>query len=214
MMPGRQFFAWEFPMTTDQPAHAGAAFSATIETLDLTGATTHRAVESAVDPLAAAVFDATADGEEVDIDAIIDTLIEAFGLDADQAHWARITLERNAEAGEAKRRTTSRLLVLSRPAILVAAGALQWEFWRADHPDELAPAANGFAVRAVAKRLALRCRDILGISLNPEEAAWATIEGAHKASLPVDRGAWSAALEGAESGERERLANIATRMAA
>lgn len=185
------------------------AVSAALAAIDLSDATSFAAIEASLEPLAEAVFVEAAAGRPVDVDRLMDTLIDAHDLDADQAFRARSTLERNVEAGDAKFTIFAGMLQKSRRAVIAAAGVLQWEIWRAEHPNDIVPAANGIAIRKVAKHIARRARDVLGESLAPAEAAWAAVEGACRAHLPIDRAAWTDALEGAESGERERLAEIA-----
>lgn len=174
------------------------------------------AIEAAVDPIAAVVFTEHAAGREVDQDAIMRALVDRDGLaiESKSAHRIRNTLDRNAEAGDACHAIEEKLLWRSSGAVLAATGALGWEVWRAEHPDDLLPDWQDIPVRRVAKHIARRCRDVLSESLSPYEAAWAAIEGARRARLPIARTAWSDALEGAFSGERERLTDIANRLSA
>lgn len=168
------------------------------------------AIDEAAEPLCAVLFAEHSEGRLVDQDDIARRLIERDGLELDSrfVHRFRDTMARHAEAGDARFTIESKLLFKSPRAVLAAAGALGWEIWRAEHPDDLLPAWQHAPVRKVAKRIALRCRDVLSESLSPEEAAWAAIEGANQARLPIARTAWSDALAGAWAGERERLENI------
>jgi hypothetical protein len=176
--------------------------------IDLEAALTWQANEAALEPLAATLFEIAALGEPIDIDAIMETLIANHDLNEARSDRARGVLERNIEAGDSKLSVLSGIMTKSPRAVVAAAGALQWELWRAEHEHDIVPRANGVAVRIVAKHIARRCRDVLGESLSPEEAAWAAIEGAGLAKLPIDRSAWTDALEGGFSGDRERRSEI------
>lgn len=168
------------------------------------------AIDDAAEPLCAALFAAHSAGHLIDQDAVTRRLIERDGLDVASrfVHRFRDALARHAEAGDARFTIEAKLLFKSPRAVLAAAGALGWEIWKAEHPDDLLPAWQDVPVRKVAKHIARRCRDVLSESLSPEEAAWAAIEGANQTGMPIARTAWSDALEGAWAGERERLEAI------
>jgi hypothetical protein len=186
-----------------------ADFNVLINEAELAGLTGFAAIEAAVEPLAAAVFDQAAQGRHVDLEHLMEALIERHDLDADPAYYIRTTLDRNIAAGGDRFTIGAHMHNESDRAIAAAAGVLAWEVWRAEHADDMRPDANSMPVRNVAKHLARRCRDVIGESLAPEESAWAAVVGAQRARLPIDRIAWSYALEGAEAGERERLEEIA-----
>lgn len=167
-------------------------------------------IDAAADPIGAVLFIEHAAGRLVDQDAIARILIERDGLEVGSKfmHRFRIALARDAEAGDSAFSIEAKLLFKSPRAVLAAAGALGWEIWKAEHSDDLLPAWQDVPVRKVAKHIARRCRDVLAESLSPEEAAWAAMEGARQARLPIARTAWSDALAGAWAGERERLEDI------
>lgn len=168
------------------------------------------AIDTAADPICAALFEEHSAGRLVDQDGIARILIERDGLDVETrfVHRFRDTMARHAEAGDARFSIESKMLFKSPRAVLAAAGALGWEVWKAEHPDDLLPVWQDVPVRKVAKHIARRCRDVLAESLSPEEAAWAAIEGAYQARLPIARTAWSDALAGSWAGERERIEDI------
>jgi hypothetical protein len=163
---------------------------------------TWAAVERAIEPVAAAVFELAAGGTPPETVPILTSL----GLTGEPRHWAARTLERDIEAGECKRQIFAPgggLLVLDDAAVQAIACRAAWIPFERYHEDDAKPEANSMTVWEMAKNLARRGRAVFGYPVTPAEAAWAVMTGYAKAGIIVSRDAWKSALQGAQSGVRE-----------
>lgn len=159
-------------------------------------------VEAVLEPLAAALFDLTAVGEDVDLDEVNGELGLLGSADPDAFNPAgrvRPYLERAVEDGEALHNIGTHALLLLHNAARAAAMRAAWAKWEALVPEDLEPGAVNMDVDGTARHLA---RQLLKQfpHLAPEEAALAAVLGFRMAGLKADRSVFRYALDGARAG--------------
>lgn len=164
-----------------------------------------RDVDRALEPIYEAVFSAVSRGEAIDAAGIVNSIPMS---DAARS-FAVMGIERAIDAAEAKAKILGGVLIISRCAAAAACGRLAWARWDAEVPDDLTPEAMTMDVGIVARHLARRAGEIVGVDLTAEEAAWATVEGLRLSGFPVSRQSWRPALERAQAGILDREEELA-----
>lgn len=189
------------------PGVSNRAIAAAIVTVEIPAESNQFTFSEALESLAQAIYETVSDGGTVPLRPII----SALQLNAHHIDWAESTLRGAVEDGEALAAVRAEALLLSGGAVHAALGALMWERWRAEHPDDLCAAAVRWSIDTVARHIARRAEDLIGLPINAAEAAWAAVEGARRAELPLCRSAWRRALSGARDGveQRQRQAALA-----
>lgn len=167
-------------------------------------------IEAVLEPLAAALFNLAAAGEDVSLDEVNGELglVDSTRPDGfDPASRVRPYLERALEDGEALHDIGMHALLLLHHAARAAAARAEWTKWEAAVPDDLEPGAVNMDVDGAARHLA---RQLLKQYpyLTPEEAALAAILGFRMAGLKTDRSIYRYALDGARAGFADHAGHL------
>jgi len=181
----------------------------TAEAIDCTAVNHWLDTDTVLERLLQAVFDIAKEGGDIDIEPILRALDFPPELDAAKrkaleelgpVDSARSAIERTIDAGDALC-VIGEFALWQHPEVVEAArGALAWERWTAYHEDDLSGPVLAGAIGKVARHIGRRSSALIDAPLRAEDIAWAVIEGARQAGLPIAREAWRASLDGAWRG--------------
>jgi len=195
--------------TTCEHEIRGVDLCNTAEAIDCTAVNHWLDTDTVLEPLLQAVFDIAKEGGDIDIEPILRALNFPPELDAAKrkalaecgpVDSARSAIERTVDAGDALCVIGEFALWLHPEVVEAARGALAWERWTAWHDDDVSAPVLAGAIGKVARHVGRRAPSLIGVPLRAEDIAWAVIEGARQAGLPIAREAWRTALDGAWRG--------------
>ncbi len=201
-------------MTIDEPAADTAALDARIAAavaefhraggleIAVDPLSYRREIEAALEPVLHALHSVAADGVPIDLD---DLYGELGLLPGKAVESIRPWIERAVEDGAAKREVLSGVLLISDKIMKAAACRAEWCRWEAFVKDDLTGPALELDILTVARHAMRHWLATDPVCPVPAEAAYATIAGFRAAGLPISRGAWGYALDGANAGRSDFL---------
>lgn len=168
-------------------------------------------VETGIEPLTDAVFMLERAGTEVDLEEVMSELgLVGYAGDEDAVEVsARIegVLERAQDDGRAHAEMTRGLLLLFDGPAEAAQGVAEWRKWSAVTDDDLTAEGLELDVYNVARHIMRRMLAVDPIVV-PAEAAWPAISGFRLAGLPIGRGTYRWAMNGAKAGAEEHRSDL------